>query len=166
MKNGMDGMEMMPQGKTNESNGKQTFYCPHCGEKLSILDGTIVKLNGELKNGKFSVRTPVYLPARLGHYGAIIAGEIKLSEGAKVEFYCPNPNCNANFTSGYNDDLAELRMVDGNGKDFIVVFNKIFGHQSTFLLDSRESQLVSVYGDHAGQYRDAFSRRLNFFGAV
>ncbi len=29
-----------------KENNKRTFFCPHCGEKLSFLQGTVVKLDG------------------------------------------------------------------------------------------------------------------------
>jgi hypothetical protein len=160
-------------GKSTNNNctfkfGKvtHTFFCPHCGEKLSFLDGSIVKMEGELKTETFSVRAQFLLPAKLGHYGAIVAGNIHISDGTKVEFYCINPKCNANFTAAYDDDLAEIRMVDAENHEYVVVFNKIFGHKSTFLVNWKESKLINSFGENADEYAGTFERPLNFFGAV
>jgi hypothetical protein len=163
MSSGNDGGQSGPQ---QHENGKHTYFCPHCGEKLSFLDGTIVKMDGVLESESFTVRTQFFLPARLGHYGAIVAGNVKIEEGTKVEFHCFNPACNASFTSTYDDDLAEVRMVDADGQEYVVVFNRIFGNRCTFVVNWSESKLVNSFGEHADDYLDTFERPLNFFGAV
>jgi transcription elongation factor Elf1 len=145
---------------------KRTFFCPYCNEKLSFLDGTIVKMEGVLACETFSVRTQFFFPARLGQYGAIIAGNVQVREGAKVEFLCPAPGCRANFTAGYNHDLAEIRMVDESNREYVVVFNKIYGRRATFLVDRADKKLVDSYGEHADSYVETFERPLNYFGAV
>ena len=150
----------------HEPNGKHTYFCPRCGQKLSFLDGTIVKMDGVLRSDKFAVRTQVFLPARLGHYGAIVAGDVKIEDGTRVEFHCFNPTCDASFTSAYDDDLAEVRMVDADGQEYVVVFNRVFGSRSTFVVDWSESRLVNSFGEHADDYVENFDRPLNFFGAV
>jgi hypothetical protein len=159
--------EKMPSdSESDQQPARPVYFCPRCGEKLSFLDGTIVKMDGVLKSHAFTVRTQFFLPARLGHYGAIVAGEVDVKQGSKVEFRCFNPRCNANFTAAYDDDLAEVRMVDVDGQEYVVVFNRIFGNRSTFVVNWRESRLVNSFGEHAGEYLAAFERPLNFFGAV
>jgi len=148
------------------ADAKRTFFCPRCNEKLSFLDGTIIKMDGVLQAEKFSVRTPFYFPARLGQYGAIVSGSVVVKEGAKVEFHCINPTCDLNFTAAYNHDLAEIRMEDGEGRSFVVVFNKIYGKRSTFLVDPADKKLLEHFGEDAVLYAEAFERPLNYFGAV
>lgn len=145
---------------------KRTFYCPYCHEKLSFLDGTVIKMDGVLHAESFTVRTQFFFPAELGKYGIIVGGNVELREGTKVEFHCINPKCNKNFTAAYNHDLAEIRMVDGAGRDHVVVFNKVFGKKATFVLDLAEQTMVSSHGEHAVHYEDTFDRPMNFFGAV
>jgi hypothetical protein len=130
------------------------------------LDGTIIKMDGVLECETFSVRTQFFFPSELGRYGAIIAGNVHVKEGAKVEFHCINPRCNTNFTATYNHELAEIRMQDGNGRSFVVVFNKIYGRRATFVVDPSDRKLVSSFGEHAESYAETFERPLNFFGAV
>lgn len=145
---------------------KKTYYCPYCSEKLSFLDGNIVKMDGVLECETFSTRTQFFFPSELGRYGAIIAGGVKVKEGAKVEFFCINPRCNTNFTATYNHELAEIRMQDSSGRSFVVVFNKIYGRRATFVVDPSDKSLVSSHGEHAESYAETFERPLNFFGAV
>jgi predicted RNA-binding Zn-ribbon protein involved in translation (DUF1610 family) len=144
----------------------RTFFCPHCGEKLSFLDGTVIKLDGVLSCDTFSVRTQFYFAAELGQYGAIVAGNVEVREGAKVEFHCIRPRCGKNLTAPYNSDLAEIRMVDEGGGEYVVVFNKIHGRRATFVVDPERQSLVSRFGRDADSYADTFERPLNFFGAV
>jgi hypothetical protein len=145
--------------------GKRTFYCPHCGQKLSFLDGTMVRMDGVLESPTFSVRTQFFLPAELGRYGAIVAGDVEIRDGARVEFFCSSPRCDANFTTTYNADLAEIRMVDEHGREFVVVFNKIYGRRATFVVDWKQRKLVDSFGEHAARYAATFERSLNYFGA-
>jgi predicted RNA-binding Zn-ribbon protein involved in translation (DUF1610 family) len=145
--------------------GKKTYYCPRCGEKLSLLDGSMVQLDGLLEAPTFSVRVRLYIPAELGQYGAIVNGPVEIREGARVEFLCISPRCGANLTVPYNHDLAEIRMVDENGRDYAVVFHKTYGQHATFVVDRSARKLTAEYGEHAATYAGSFERALNFFGA-
>ena len=145
---------------------KKSFFCPHCGEQLSFLEGSIVKMEGLLEAPTFSVRTQFFFPAELGTYGAIVAGNVKIHEGARVEFFCINPRCGASFTAAYNHDLAEIRMVDDDGRDYVVVFHKTYGRHATFLIDPAAQRVVGTFGEHADAYAATFDRPLNFLGAV
>lgn len=143
---------------------KKTFLCPRCREKLSFLDGTMVKLIGTLAAETFTARTQFFLPAELGRYGAIVAGDVTIREGAKVEFSCPNSRCGAGFTAAYDSNLAEILMVDAAGAEFVVVFHKIYGRRATFVVDQRARKLVGSFGEDAPGYSATFERPLNFFG--
>jgi hypothetical protein len=142
----------------------KTFSCPRCGELLSMLDGAMVRMLGKLETPTFSVTTEFYFPAELGRYGAIVSGSVEVREGAKVEFCCVNPRCAVSFTAPYNHDLAEVRMVDENGRAHVVVFHRTCGRHATFVIDLSARQLVSTFGEHAASYAGAFERPLNFFG--
>ena len=144
---------------------KQRFYCPYCNHKLSFLDGTIVKLAGRLHAEKFSCKVMFYIPAELGQYGAIVGEGVQLREGAKVEFECLNGACKENFTTAYDDNLAEIKMVDAEGREYIVVFSKIYGKKSTFLIDLKKRELLKSYGEHSEEYASEFEKPLNFFGS-
>ena len=136
---------MEPQGKAMEPQGKQTFYCPHCRQKLSFLDGTIVKMVGRLNATTFSCKTMMYYPGRLGQYGVIVGEGVRIYEGAKIELECINTACKQNFSAPYNDDLAEILMEDEKGNEFKVVFNKIYGKGSTFVLDMQAKKVTKLF---------------------
>ncbi len=148
-----------------EPNGKLTFFCPHCGQKLSFLNGTIIKMTGRLFGPKFSCKTMLYIPAKLGQYGAIVGEGVRMQEGAKVEFECINGACKRNFTADYDDNLAEIKMIDSEGHEYAVVFNKVFGRRSTFLVSMTEKKLIGSYGEHANEHSLDFEKPINFFGA-
>ena len=145
---------------------KRTFCCPYCGEKLSFLEGTVIRMDGVLSCDAFTVRTQFFFPARLGQYGAIIAGGVDVREGAVVDFRCINARCDRSFTTQFNKELSAIRAQDGAGRDFVVVFNRTMGKHSTFLIDRADRSLVEHHGDDAEGYAEEFERPLNFFGAV
>jgi hypothetical protein len=148
-----------------EPQGKMTFYCPYCGQKLSFLEGTLIKMVGRLHATTFSCKTMFYFSAQLGQYGCIVGEGVRVYDGAKVEYECINTACKKNFTSPHNDELAEISATDEDFKEFKVVFNKVFGKRSTFLLDMAQSKLVESFGVDKDDYiSDPEERRRNFFG--
>jgi hypothetical protein len=145
--------------------GKVTFRCPYCSQKLSFLDGSMVKLAGRLHADTFSCKTMFYIPATLGEYGAIVGEGVRLEDGAVVEFECINGACKQSLTSRYDDNLAEIRMVDESGQEFAVAFNRIYGRRATFLIDIKRTSVLESYGEHAAEYALTFEKRLNYFGS-
>jgi len=141
------------------------FACPHCNQKLSFLDGTVVKLVGRLHSEHFSCKTMFYIPAQLGHYGAIVGEGVRIRDGAKVDFECINGACKHSFTSSYDDNLAEIKMLDKDGTEYVVAFNRIFGRRATFLIDVKKASVVESFGDHCKEYAFNFDKKLNFFGS-
>ena len=147
-----------------EPEGKMTYLCPFCGQKLSFLDGTIIKMVGRLHSDTFSCKAMFYVPATLGHYGAIVGEGVRLKEGAKVEFECINGACKENFTCAYDENLAEIKGVEESGREYVVVFNKNYGRRCTFLVDLKKKSLIKSYGEHASEHVPDFDKPLNFFG--
>jgi hypothetical protein len=148
-----------------QPQGKMTFCCPRCREKLSFLDGTIIKMVGRMHATTFSCETMFYFAAKLGQHGCIVGEGVKVYPGAKIEFECISPTCRRNFTTTYNEGLAEIMMEDERGAEFKVVFSKIFGKDSTFVLDLQRKELVNSYGSAADEvFKDPSDRLRNFFG--
>lgn len=145
------------------TEAKPIFSCPYCGQKLSFLDGTIVKLVGRLHADNFSCKTMFYVPAKLGEYGAIVGEGVRLQDGARVEFECINGACKHDLTAAYDADLAEVKMVR-DGREYAVAFNKVYGRESTFVVDITERTVVQSFGEHANQYASDFDKPINFFG--
>lgn len=140
------------------------FYCPFCNEKLSFLDGSIVKMRGTLRSSKFDVVTNFYIPGQLGQYDALLEGDITLRDGVKVDFSCINPKCHRSFTTHYDDDLSEIKMIDDDGHEYLVVFNRIYGKHSTFVVDYKKKELESSFGEDREGYIHDFDKEGNFFG--
>jgi hypothetical protein len=148
-----------------EPQGKLTFFCPACREKLSFLDGTIIKLRGRLRAATFECETLFYFAAQLGNHGCIVGDGVQVHEGARIEFECPRGGCHHNFTAAYNDSLAEILLEDERGVTFRVAFSKVFGKDATFVLDVQHKELVHAYGADASHVLgDPDDRGRNFFG--
>jgi hypothetical protein len=141
------------------------FYCPYCSEKLSYLDGTVIKMKGVLSCDTFECSANFYLPGMIGKYGSIVDEHLKLKDGARVEFRCPNAKCDRSFASHYDADLAEIKMLDDDGHEYVVVFNRIYGIHSTFVVDYKKKQLASAHGEDKKTYQRDFDKPVNFFGA-
>lgn len=142
----------------------KVFYCPYCNEKLSFLDGTIIKMIGVLRADRFEAATYFYIPGTLGQYDAIVEGNFKVKDGAKVDFHCINSNCKKSFTTTYDDDLAEIKMIDDDEHEYIVVFNRIYGKHSTFVVDYKKKELTDSFGEDKNIYMHDFDKPANFFG--
>ena len=128
------------------------------------MDDTLVKMNGTLECREFSVTTTFYLPAELGKYGCTVEGGIKMKKGAVVDFGCPNPSCGQSFTTIYNYDLSEIKMVDDNGNEEFVAFFRIFGLEGTFVLDRRLNAMIRSFGIDSQKLLDESEKEINFFG--
>ena len=139
------------------------FHCPYCNERLSHFNGTIIKMKGVMKCGTFECISNIYLPGALGHYDALVDDHVKLEPGVTVDFRCPNLSCNRSFTTEYDDDLAEIKMIDED-QEYAVVFNRIYGRHATYLVDYKKKKLQEAYGEHRRDYLDEFEKPLNFFG--
>ena len=121
-----------------------------------------IRLLGKLKGPKFEVASTFDVPAALGEYGAEYDENLKLEEGCVVTFVCPE--CEADLTTGQDPELAALKMNE-NGRDYIVVFSKVFGDHTSFLVDTATKTLVASYGDDAQAYIDELGKHVNFFGS-
>jgi len=141
------------------------FYCPYCNQKLSHFDGIMIKMKGVLSCDSFECSANFYLPGAIGKYGSIVDDHLKLKDGARVEFRCPHPKCDRSFTAHYDNDLAEIKMIDDDGHEYVVVFNRIYGIQSTFVVDYKKKRLESSFGEDKNEYMDDFEKKVNFFGA-
>jgi len=140
---------------------QQRFFCPRCDHELTSADGRSIRLVGRLRGDGFSVLARFDIPSGLGVYGAEWDAYLALEEGCRVEFLCPA--CTQAFTTSYDPRLAEIKMTQG-ARTFVVVFNRVYGAHSSFVIDYVERKLVASYGEHADDYVHEFGKNLNFFG--
>lgn len=139
------------------------FSCPHCDSVLNPGNGPIIKMKGRLEGPGFSVITDVFLPSGLGVYGRLTADHVILARGAKIEFSCPQ--CGAAFSDSEDDELAQVRMSDAEGRSYLVSFNKRYGKRSTFVIDPQARKVEREFGDDAEDFRESIDKKLNFFGS-
>jgi hypothetical protein len=138
------------------------FFCPYCEAELNPGSGPIIKLKGRLDGPGFSVTTDVFLPSGLGVYGRTTATGVDLREGARFEFLCPA--CGSPLSQP-EDQLAQVRMRDAEGRVFLVSFNKTYGKRSTFVIDPEKRSVAQAFGADAQAYREDLNKRLNYFGS-
>lgn len=129
---------------------QEHYVCPFCRKALLNEDGLLVRLNGWLHAPLFSCKTSFALPATPGEYGSIIGEGVQLREGARVEFECPHADCRHGFASKQHGDLAAISLLRGE-HEFTLLFNKVHGCQSTFVLNQHDKVLES-YGEHINLY--------------
>lgn len=141
---------------------ERLYVCPSCGEGLNREQGRFIRMDATLRGPGFAVTFPIDIPAELGAYGARYDPRVVLEEGCRVEFSCPA--CGKDFTAGYSSDWAELKLVEG-GREYVVVFNRIFGEHLSFVFDYSTRRLVGTFGDATAEYVEQFGKNLNFFGS-
>ena len=141
---------------------KKGYYCPRCSARVSGDDNTIVTLKGRLEAPLFSVHFDIEIPAQPGVYGAIFSEGVVLKEGAIIDFLCPH--CAADLTLKSNQKHAWLKMIEGEGEEKIIVFNKVYGEHSSFIFNTETSKIIASYGEHSNMYLEEFNKEVNFFG--
>jgi uncharacterized protein YbaR (Trm112 family) len=124
------------------------YLCPFCRGNLKVKDDII-----------FAIRTKadqhglIMLSPKLGNYRVRKHDDLILTEGERLETFCPM--CHSNLRAiSVNPNLAEVLMVDGNGDEYEIYFSEIVGEHSTFKL--KDSEMES-FGDDSEGY-------LNYFG--
>ena len=117
---------------------------------------------GTLAGPGFSITAAFGLAAELGKYGASYDSNLTMEEGCRVDFACPH--CGRSLTSTYSEDLAEIEMVEG-GDEYVVVFSRIYGEQSSFVVELSSKKLVASYGEGAAAYIAELGNEMNFFGS-
>jgi len=138
------------------------YLCPGCTAPLNEDDPAVIHMAGTLAGAGFSITTDFGLSASLGEYGASYDPRLALEEGCRVRFGCPH--CGRDFTASYNQDLAEIEMVDGRD-EYVVVFSRIFGEESSFVVELGTKKLVATYGADAAAYIAELGKGVNFFGS-
>ncbi len=142
----------------------KTYYCPYCNANLSVLNGSVIQLKGVLSSETFDCVADFFLPASLGEYDSIFSDYLQVKKGAKVDFRCPQKHCDESLTCHYDDDLAEIKMVDEKDNVYVVIFNRIFGKHATFLADHKKQEMTGSFGADKEDYIDFLDKKVNFFG--
>lgn len=121
------------------------YVCPKCGGFLNI-DDEIIFLT---KNNKGDSAL-VLLSTEIGDYSFRKNSESNFKEGDHVNFICPICYENLNAEE-YDKNLAQVIMVDEDGKESNIVFSKILGEKATYSIHEKG---VDAFGDHKDTYME------------
>ena len=101
--------------------------CPHCRSYLRVWNNIIMSVKSctEDKQGL------LLLNPELGNYEFISHYSLDFQEMECLDFFCPV--CSANFTAAdVNKNLARIRMIDKDQKEYDLYFSRLRGEHSTF----------------------------------
>jgi hypothetical protein len=74
-----------------------------------------------------------------------------------LEFFCPF--CCTNFTAAdVNKNLARIRMIDKDQKEYDLYFSRLSGEHSIFKIGNGD--IVEKYGEGSSSYVDFFMAKL------
>lgn len=127
---------------------KNQFICPHCKGYLNARKNIIFV--AEMESGNRGI---LLLSPEMGDFSMMKHPKFELTEGEKIQLYCPI--CHANLVNRVdkNKQLAKVLMIDQNNKEHDIHFSGIVGERSTFKVTDGK---VESFGKHAARY-------LNFF---
>lgn len=129
---------------------KNSYLCPYCKGHLKIKDYIIFAA----KTSENNKRGLIFISPQLGDYHHLSHSSFKLSEGDKIQFLCPL--CHANLAAlSINQNLAEVIMVDLDGKEHDIYFSEIVGEKCTYKIHNKD---IQTFGENSDKY-------VNYFGS-
>ena len=124
------------------------YVCPYCRGHLKVKNSVI--LAGRKENGE---RGLILLSPQLGDYTIRRHRSFTLNEGEKTDIYCPI--CHANLMAQkYNNNLARLIAIDGNGRESEILISEVVGERCTYIV---RGEKIDSYGDDSTNYFGASS---------
>ncbi|HAM99373.1 MAG TPA: hypothetical protein DCQ26_12265 [Marinilabiliales bacterium] len=124
---------------------KTKYLCPECRNSINVGEDIVLAAKNE-----YDQKGIVMLHTTLGNYTSKVSSEFTIAEGDKISFICPL--CHHHLGNKKNDRLARLVMVEGDGKEFYIIFSQIYGEKCTFKLEEKE--VKATYGEHLSRYTD------------
>ncbi|MCF8368754.1 MAG: hypothetical protein K9G76_06900 [Bacteroidales bacterium] len=120
------------------------YICPHCNGYLSLNDCVIFSVRtAEFKVGLISLHPD------LGNYTIKKHPGFEFDEGQELEFFCPI--CHSELDSDVHKRLARIIMIDENLNEFVVLFSRIAGEESTYKIIG---ETMEIFGDDSAEYID------------
>jgi uncharacterized protein YbaR (Trm112 family) len=121
------------------------FICPKCRNALNV-DRHVVFIVEKAEG----TRGLLLMSAELGDYSIRNNPQIEIEEGERLEFYCPL--CQTRLNVHYHPNLVRVLMVDEQDVESQVLFSRIVGQKSTYLI--RDGK-VEPFGFESSAYLDA-----------
>jgi len=123
---------------------KSNFLCPKCKGHLNAGGYVIFSTKNKRKQ-----RGLVLLSPKVGSYSVKYHESYGFEKGEAIDFACPI--CSKSLHAKENSENVSIIMVDENGTEYKVLFSRIFGNQSTYVLSNDD---VEVFGDDAVEFDD------------
>ena len=121
---------------------KYNYYCPSCDHQLT--NNNQIHFKVERENNQSS---NLFLSAVPGEYGYNSDDSLALSQGEKIDFYCPS--CDSSLLSESNPGLVEVNMKVTDKIIFEVFFSPVYGEKVTYVM--MENELVKYRDDFFGE---------------
>jgi len=119
---------------------KNEYFCPTCTSPLSLNDKIVLTVQNE--KGESGV---IFLDTILGEYSKIKHSSLKLTQGEKVNIFCPV--CHKNLLCLPDKNLAKLIMKDGSYENLTILFSVLYGEEKTYVL--KDNKLKKNFGQHS-----------------
>ena len=122
------------------------FLCPYC--RGHLMPHTKVILAARKESGQRGI---ILFNPKLGDYEVLVHHTFRLREGEHIDMLCPL--CHANLTDQtISHNLAKIKMIDSNGKEFDIYFSEVYGEKCTYKISGDKQ--VEKYGEDAGDYKN------------
>jgi len=125
---------------------RNDYLCPKCKGHLNA--GGFVIFTTKNKRNQ---RGLILLSPKVGSYSVKHHEGYKFEDGECVDFFCPI--CSKDLCAKENDRNVEILMVDENDTEYRILFSRIAGERSTYLLSNDD---VEVFGDDAVELDDLY----------
>ncbi len=129
------------------------YVCQHCRSYLRVWNNIIMSVKSctEDKQGL------LLLNPELGNYEFISHYSLDFKEMEYLDFFCPV--CCTNFTAAdVNKNLARIRMIDKDQKEYDLYFSRLRGEHSIFKIGNGD--IVEKYGEGSSSYVDFFMAKF------
>ena len=123
---------------------KSNFLCPKCKGHLNAGGYVIFSTKNKRKQSGLVLLSP-----KVGSYSVKYHESYGFEKGEAIDFACPI--CSKSLHAKENSENVSIIMVDENGTEYKVLFSRIFGNQSTYVLSNDD---VEVFGDDAVEFDD------------
>ena len=94
------------------------FICPKCKGQLRI--GEQIIFSTKTDKGASGL---ILLNPEVGDYKVLHHPTYKFEQGESIDFYCPI--CHTNLTSKLHGNLAEVKMIDEDAKEYKILFGSM-----------------------------------------
>ncbi len=125
---------------------RNDYLCPKCKGHLNAGGFVIFSTKNNRKKQGLILLSP-----KVGSYTVKHHDSYRFEDGEMIEFFCPI--CSEDLKAKENEKNVEILMVDENNTEYRVLFSRIAGEQSTYLLSKDD---VEVYGDDALELDDLY----------